>query len=178
MFSSTGFSCLIISVVQHETYDWPSYLCFLSCGFLLLKLECAFFCQFIFHKMIYPYNIQSVASVVFSVIFSGICKTLFLHLVLLKKKIREEEGKSLEFQAPTWSFLTWKSFVWASSTTPFSSKHLSAFCKDCSVRHEVFPQDRSLVCSSNSLTLPFVITLTKTLTARSLVYYSHYPSTE
>lgn len=59
---------------------------------------------------------------------------------------------------------------WASSATPFLSKHLYAFSKNSSVRYEVFPQDRNLGSSSKPLTLAYVITLTKALTTRSLVY--------
>lgn len=66
----------------------------------------------------------------------------------------------------------------ASSATPFSSKHLYAFSKNSSVRYEVFPQDRNLGFSSKPLTLAYVITLTKALTTRSLVYCDCYPSTE
>ena len=80
--------CLTINLVQPKIYSsWPHSLNFRTCGFLFLKLVCLFkFCQFTFHNIsvIYPYNLQSITSVLFSFIFFGLYKAFFLHLVLLK----------------------------------------------------------------------------------------------
>lgn len=93
--------CLTTNLIQPKTYSsWPCILHFLSCGFLLPKLVCLFkFCQSAFHNvsMIYPYNLQSFASVLYSVIFSGLYKALFLHLVLLKMLLGKKKKKELSW---------------------------------------------------------------------------------
>lgn len=58
-------------------------------------------------SVIYPYNLQTIASIVFNVIFWGLYKALFMHLVLLKMLLEKKEEKKkscLEFQGPLWSF--------------------------------------------------------------------------
>lgn len=149
-------------------------------------------CQFTFHSMsmIYPYDLQPVTSVVFIVIFWGLYKEFFLHLVplrmLLGLRKRKKKEVALTFKAfhgEFWLSLQLSHF-WIGNhlcelpvQLLFQAKYLYAFSKDPSVRY-VFPQDSSHVFPSNSLALPFVIAVTKTLTTRSLVCYDHYPSTE